>query len=360
MRRSLIGRDPRIADRCRVIYNGVGLPAATMEPGRSPARASLNLQPEDLVVSAVANFRHYKGHRDVLDAYATLRRTSPRARLLLAGGGPEEANLNRHRNDPGRLRYRAPRVSPGRLSQLDPAGDGHGPPRRSDTGGGVPEQVVEGTTGLLVEPGDTAALAMALGRLASDARLRLEMGAAGRARAAESFSWERMIASYSNLYTEIAATSLNRGPVVDEALKPQLEHAKRPQAVGVVGAAAGVLVQQALHAAGLEPTSPCQRRAQEGVSQQRQQLTAEPCVDRNAEAHLPASEDAFGQEIADGSTKDDLAGATPQLHRCRKPGDELGEILVQERGPHLEAVSHRSDVDLNEKVIGEIGLDLDE
>lgn len=49
--------------------------------------------------------------------------------------------------------------------------------------GGVPEVVQDGVTGILVEPGDTAALAAAIGRLAGDADLRRRMGEAGRERA---------------------------------------------------------------------------------------------------------------------------------------------------------------------------------
>lgn len=58
----------------------------------------------------------------------------------------------------------------------------------------IPEIVSDGETGLLVPPGDTAALARALSDLLSDpVRARL-LGAAGRARVAERFGWERAVA----------------------------------------------------------------------------------------------------------------------------------------------------------------------
>lgn len=53
---------------------------------------------------------------------------------------------------------------------------------------GVPEQVVDGETGLLVPPGDPEALAGALERLLSSAPLRLRLGEAARTRALERFS----------------------------------------------------------------------------------------------------------------------------------------------------------------------------
>lgn len=59
----------------------------------------------------------------------------------------------------------------------------HGLPIVAHAIGGVPEAVVDGFTGLLVEPGDTAALTAALARLIDDPILRRQLGEAGRARA---------------------------------------------------------------------------------------------------------------------------------------------------------------------------------
>jgi len=51
----------------------------------------------------------------------------------------------------------------------------------------VPEIVVDGETGLLVPPGDAAALAGALSQLLADPRRARRMGARGRARVASRF-----------------------------------------------------------------------------------------------------------------------------------------------------------------------------
>jgi glycosyltransferase involved in cell wall biosynthesis len=48
--------------------------------------------------------------------------------------------------------------------------------------GGLPEAVVDGSTGLLVAPGDAGELAAAIDRLMSDGALRQRLGAAGRER----------------------------------------------------------------------------------------------------------------------------------------------------------------------------------
>ncbi len=70
-------------------------------------------------------------------------------------------------------------------------------------GGGVPESIVDGEMGILVERGDAAALAQGIIRLLGDDELRARMGQAGRRRAVERFSWEtvaeNLLASYERV-----------------------------------------------------------------------------------------------------------------------------------------------------------------
>jgi glycosyltransferase involved in cell wall biosynthesis len=79
--------------------------------------------------------------------------------------------------------------------------------------GGIPEVVVDGETGLLVEPGDVTALAQALGRLLADPALAARMGQAGRRRVEAHFSWDRIADRTLAVYQEaIAAHRLDSGP----------------------------------------------------------------------------------------------------------------------------------------------------
>lgn len=65
-----------------------------------------------------------------------------------------------------------------------------GRPVVATTGGALPEVVgTDGETGLLVPPGDPSALAVALGRVLDDPTLGARLGAAGRARVMERFTW---------------------------------------------------------------------------------------------------------------------------------------------------------------------------
>lgn len=66
--------------------------------------------------------------------------------------------------------------------------------------GGIPETVVDGETGLLVERGDADGLAKALRKLLSDDDLRQRMGAAGRVRARDVFGWDKIAEAISIVY----------------------------------------------------------------------------------------------------------------------------------------------------------------
>jgi alpha-maltose-1-phosphate synthase len=72
--------------------------------------------------------------------------------------------------------------------------------------GGIPEVVADGETGLLVSPGDPAALAHALNELVTDKRRAAEMGRRGRARAGAEFGWAGIAVQTAELYAELAGT----------------------------------------------------------------------------------------------------------------------------------------------------------
>jgi L-malate glycosyltransferase len=69
--------------------------------------------------------------------------------------------------------------------------------------GGIPEVVLEGTTGLLVPPRDHAAMAAAVVRLLRDPALRDRMGAAGLRVVREKFSAERMVQDTLKVYQAV-------------------------------------------------------------------------------------------------------------------------------------------------------------
>jgi rhamnosyl/mannosyltransferase len=85
---------------------------------------------------------------------------------------------------------------------------------------GVPWVNQDGVSGLVVPPGNPAALAAAITRLGADEDLRSRLGASARGRAASMFSIERMIDAFKD--------------VVDDALRtPAAGHATGVWPAGV-------------------------------------------------------------------------------------------------------------------------------
>jgi L-malate glycosyltransferase len=70
--------------------------------------------------------------------------------------------------------------------------------------GGIPEAVVPGKTGLLVDPGEPRPLAAAIVRLLKDASLRQSYGQAGRARVSEFFGVNRLVERTLAAYEKFA------------------------------------------------------------------------------------------------------------------------------------------------------------
>lgn len=71
--------------------------------------------------------------------------------------------------------------------------------------GGITDVVVDGQTGLLIDPGDAAALASAITRLIAEPELRKLLGANAQQRAVDHFSWDAIIGKTVSLYRRVLA-----------------------------------------------------------------------------------------------------------------------------------------------------------
>jgi glycosyltransferase involved in cell wall biosynthesis len=68
----------------------------------------------------------------------------------------------------------------------------------------LPELVIQGETGLLVDPSDPADLARALAGVAADPKRRVDMGRAGQRRAQACFSLDAMVERTLAVYGEVS------------------------------------------------------------------------------------------------------------------------------------------------------------
>ena len=213
--------------RTLLIHNGIDLTEfAGAMIDRQTARRRLDLEPNALVYSIVATLAPYKGYDDLLNALHLVRDRLPRHWALLAAGRDVDGSSERLIRLAGRLglsphvRFLGQRSDiPAILSAADihvSASHHEGFPNNvleamcaglpvvATAVGGVPEQVVDGVTGLLVAPHDPAALAAALHGLAGDANRRAAMGAAARQRVGCYFPIERSVAALQEAYSRLA------------------------------------------------------------------------------------------------------------------------------------------------------------
>jgi colanic acid/amylovoran biosynthesis glycosyltransferase len=172
----------------------------------------------ETMILAVGQLKEKKGFRYLLQAVATLAR--PEVRVVIAGDGPLRSELESEivalgLQDRVTLAGAVPHDEVLRLMQraaifVLPAvvaadGDRDGIPNVileamamslpviSTRHSGIPEAVVDGTTGLLVEPGDAAALAAAIRELLDDPETAARMGGEGRTLVGDRFDLRRNV-----------------------------------------------------------------------------------------------------------------------------------------------------------------------
>jgi len=213
------------AGRIAHIPNGVDLDRFRPDPtARSAeARRRLGLSPGLLLVYA-GRLDLQKGLHTLIDAMHSSRVAASDARLLLLGDGPQRAELEhtvRHHGLATRVLFRglvedvAPYLCAGDIFAFPSMGEGmpnalleamaSGLPCVASDIGGCRDVIVHGETGLLVPPGDAAALQEALETLLGAAAVRERLGAAARRDAVSRFGLERMVDRYEACYRSVVA-----------------------------------------------------------------------------------------------------------------------------------------------------------
>jgi sugar transferase (PEP-CTERM/EpsH1 system associated) len=192
--------------------------------GRPAGRARLGLPEDAIVVGTVGRLEPVKDHLTLLEAFAALGERTPAVFLVIVGEGRTRPALEQRIGRPdlaGRVRLVGERSDvPALLNGFDvfvlssiAEGTSNtileamatGLPVIATRVGGNPELVQDGVTGSLVPPGDWRRMAGALASYIDDAARRRAHGEAGRRRAVEQFSLDRMAAGYGDLYESLAA-----------------------------------------------------------------------------------------------------------------------------------------------------------
>jgi glycosyltransferase involved in cell wall biosynthesis len=203
---------------------GHGFPASRLHVIPLGIHAGPAAQPREdggLVAGVASNLEYWKGVDVLIEAAAAMR--AP-VRLEIFGTGSLAGELERQARDAevdarfhgfvpfarSRLRELDVLVQPSRADNFPLAvleAMAAGIAVVATRVGGVPELVVDGETGLIVEPEDPAALAEALDSLAAEPVRRRELGRRGRARVLDEFTPERMAQRTVALYRDLCASS---------------------------------------------------------------------------------------------------------------------------------------------------------
>ena len=210
-----------------VIRNGVDLSRFDQPADSLQVRREFGLPDDVPLVTVVSRLNRMKGLEQFLEAAAAIRARVPEARFLIVGetapndrpylsvltGLAERLGLSDRvvfaglRTDvPQLLASATVSVMPSlneALSNVLLESMASGVPVVATRVGGTPEAIQDGVNGLLVEPGDPAALANAICHLLAQPELARRLGFAARESINERFSIDRMVSATEELYLSL-------------------------------------------------------------------------------------------------------------------------------------------------------------
>lgn len=211
------GAPPDKMTTIRYGINAAPLDVAQKAADRAAVRAELGFSADMPIIGMVGRLIPQKGFAYGIEAFAALNH--PDARLVIAGEGSLRGELEGraaalHVSD--RVVFLGWRTDIDRLNRafdvflMPSLWEGFGlvlletmacaVPVIASRVSAIPEIVVDGETGLLAPPRDSAALTAALDRMLRDSAVRTAMGAAGAARVRDHFGAAQMIDATYGLY----------------------------------------------------------------------------------------------------------------------------------------------------------------
>jgi L-malate glycosyltransferase len=216
----VLAEDGITPERISVVHSGIALDEVRRTPPLG-IRARLGLDGDALIAANVAALVGHKDHATLLRAARMLRDSLPSLHWVIAGEGVErpaleglraELGLDRRVHLLGHLDEPARLIADAACFVMSSKKEGLGTsvleamalgiPVASTTAGGLPEMLQDGA-GLLVPPGDPAALAAAVERLLLDPALARDIAAKAQQRV-EHFSAARMAEAVRSVYRSLA------------------------------------------------------------------------------------------------------------------------------------------------------------
>jgi len=222
-RRELAGYGVAPLEKITVVPLGFELEALlACESHRGELRRELGLADDSKLAGIVARLVPIKNHRLFLQAAQAVAEAVPQARFLVVGDGELREELEAYSRDlglDGRVLFTGWRrdlaclyadldvVALTSINEGTPVSLiealAAGVPVVTTAVGGVPDVVVDGETGYLVEAGDVKGMAAAIIELLRNPERAKEVGMAGREAVYPRFAAQTLIANVEGLYAEL-------------------------------------------------------------------------------------------------------------------------------------------------------------
>jgi len=227
--KKLLSFQPSLRAISSVIWNGIPCPAPPSRQDVDAFRLHLKLEPGHVIVALVGRINRWKGQDILVAAASELYRRGEQKILYLIVGSPPHGQehfrarlLEQIENSPARKMIRlldftedirvvwaacdiavVPSTEPEPFGLVALEAMRAGKPVIAANHGGLPEIVLDGENGILVEPGSSAALAHAIRVLADNSSLRESMGSRGKVIQQEQFSISSYVNGFRDLYVKL-------------------------------------------------------------------------------------------------------------------------------------------------------------
>ena len=216
-------RDLRLRP-ARVTSVPTGVDSTRFQPGdKSAARRALGLDVGARLIGIVATLRSWKGHLDLIDAFARLSENDPALKLVIVGDGPMREPLVTRVAQHGltdRITFAGRQAQPELwLQALDvfclPSYANEGVPQAivqamltglpvvTTPVGSITEAISDGATGIIASPKNPDSLLRALSLVVADLDSAAQLGRLARERAIAEFGIEHMVTKMETIFSRL-------------------------------------------------------------------------------------------------------------------------------------------------------------
>jgi len=228
--RAMFSKNNRVHPKVVICYDWLDMEMVGHREERGEFRKEIGVNEEHMLIGAVGRLEPWKGQHVFVKAAAEVAKSYPDARFVIVGGkvtgrGREKyedelraiaLNLQiedkiyfaGHRKDISNVMvaldiYVHCSIEPDPLPGVVMEAMEMGKPAIGPRAGGVPEEIDDGKTGLLYNPGDYQEMAQKICRLVASPELARDYGIAGKKRALTVFNKEHLCRKMENVYEDM-------------------------------------------------------------------------------------------------------------------------------------------------------------